>query len=181
MIVPSELRSLDLQDDTETEAFLKYRLQLIQSICIGCNFPYDLLISDNSNRSVSEVAQEELNKSLVKPLQKRVLRQLKRHLKVLGIFTEELVDSIEFEPVDINNEKEVMEVVTGYKKAGIIDANEARGLSPYELGEREDGNELTTTKESKDESNAIEIEKSLSSRYSKDNLQKIKKAYVQEM
>ena len=182
LFVPAEIKSLNLEDDTDTKAFLDYRNDLIKSICVGCNFPYDLLISDNSNRSTSEVAQEQLNETIVKWFHSRALKTIKSHLKMIEAYDEDLIEMIEFNKVDTTNGKEQMEVLTWYKKAAVISANEARKLSPYELEEREDGDELKgETKEYKENQAMETIEKTMEGRYSKANLQRINKTYVQQL
>lgn len=174
-IVPGDMWTLELEDDSETNAFLEYRRDLIKSVCVWCSFPYDLLISDSSNRSTSEVSKEQLNEDIIIPMQKIVLRQLKQHLKSLDIWNEELVDKISFNSVDISNDKEKMEVITWYKKAWIIDANESRELSPYNLAERDDWNQLIVDNTwDKNKSDVVKIEKTLSWWYNKAFISKTK-------
>ena len=73
------------------------------------NIPYDLLESDNSNRSSSEVAFEMLNKTIIKPLQQTFVRQIKEQLR--PIFND-MVDRIALIEPDTKNQKEEMEVWT---------------------------------------------------------------------
>lgn len=187
-IVPADMWTLNLQDDTETNAFLEYRRDLIKSICVWCNFPYDLLISDSSNRSTSETALQSLNEDVILPLQKRVVSQIKEFLRLVWDkvselkFSEDLLDKISFNYVDVTNEKEKMEVLTWYKKNWIIDANEARELSPYNLNERPDWNQLIVDKWNNNNDNTWiqKIEKTIASRYNKDFITKCQKD-VQEL
>lgn len=173
-IVPTDMDTLDLQDDTSTDAFLEYRRDLIRSICIGCSFPYDLLNSEWSNRATIETAKEDMNENLVWPMQAIVLKQLKKHLKLLEIRPENIIDMIMFKPIDISNEKEQMEIITWYKKSWVIDANEARELSPYNLDEREDWNKLTETKDFEQNKNVEDIQKTIKKRYSPNFISKSK-------
>ncbi|USN55032.1 MAG: hypothetical protein H6765_11465 [Candidatus Peribacteria bacterium] len=57
---------------------LQYRIDLIKAICVALNMPYDMLISDNSNRATSEVSQENFNRHVVKPLQEQFVKQLRK-------------------------------------------------------------------------------------------------------
>ncbi len=134
-IVPTDLAKLDLDKDMDTEAFLKYRADLIESIAISLNIPVDLLTSKNSNRSTSEVAFETLNALIVKPMQDSFVQDLRENLrKEFG----NAVDSIEIISSDTQDEEKDMKIYTGYKKAGIMTANEVReklGLPTMEGGD----------------------------------------------
>lgn len=159
-IVPTELKSLKLENDADTKAFLEYRKELKKDISIGMNIPYDLLESDNSNRSTSEVAFEMLNKTIIKPLQQAFVRQMREQLR--PIF-KDLVDRIALIEPDTKNQKEEMEVWTGYKKAWILTSNEVREKlweKPHEEGDR-----LETSNEKSKE--VSDIEKSIKKMYDK--------------
>jgi hypothetical protein len=49
----------------------------MKAIAIALNMPYDLLVTENSNRATSEISNEHFNKHVVKPLQQQFIRQLK--------------------------------------------------------------------------------------------------------
>lgn len=122
-IIPCDLQKLELWSDIDTKAFLEFRRELKEDISICLNIPYDLLSSQNSNRSTSEVAIEMLNKDIIKPLQKNIVRQLKKTLR--DTFWNS-VDNIEFVPVDVSNQLEESKIDVAYKKAWIKTANEIR-------------------------------------------------------
>lgn len=135
VVVPSALEKLDLDRNLDTEAFLKYRADLIESIAIALNIPVDLLTPKSSNRSTSEVAYDMLNQIIVKPMQDGFIRDLKEALR--DTFGAD-VEKIEINPVDSKDEEKEMKVATGYKNAGIMTANEVRatlGLKPIAGGD----------------------------------------------
>jgi len=138
-IIPTELERLELDKETDTSAFLEYRSALIKSIAIALSIPYDLLISDSSNRSTAETSLETFNKDVIAPLQDEFMRQLRDSLR------EEFpkIDETALNPVDTSNQLEEMRVASGYVKAGIMTANEAR--KKLGLEERADGNDLVST------------------------------------
>jgi hypothetical protein len=76
-IIPSNLQKLDLGDEIDASAFIQYRKELIKSICIRLNVPYDMMISDSSNKSASQVSKEVFINYTIKPLQDKILRGLK--------------------------------------------------------------------------------------------------------
>jgi HK97 family phage portal protein len=136
MVVPWELEKLDLDKNFDTEAFLKYRKDLMESIAVGLNIPFDLLIPEGSARATKQSSIEEFNNDIVKPIQERVLTQIIQQLseeEVQGIW------ELTFVPIDTSNQKEEMEVETGYKDSGIMTANEVRaklGLAPRTDGDK---------------------------------------------
>lgn len=115
LTVPAMLTKVDLSNELKTDDFLKYRTDLIKSIAICLNIPYGMLINDSSNRATSETELDKFNKDIIVPLQNRYIEQIKDMLIVAG-YPEEAVNKLEFKTVDTRNQKEIMEVATGYKK-----------------------------------------------------------------
>ncbi len=128
-IIPTKLEKIDLEKNVDPEAFLKYRSDLIESIAIALNIPADLLSSKNSNRSTSEVAYAMLNELIVKPMQDGFLADLKEALRETF---QAAVDLIEMNPVDDEDDEKEMKVLTGYKRSGVLTANEVREKLGYE-------------------------------------------------
>jgi hypothetical protein len=93
-----------------------------------------LLDSQNSNRSIAEVSLENLNIFITKPNLTRIANQLKEPLrKYFG----PSVNKIAFNDIDVSNQKEEMEVDTGYVREGVKTPNEVReklGLAPHDDG-----------------------------------------------
>jgi len=157
-IVPCELEKLDLWTDIDTKAFLDFRKELKEDIAICLNIPYDLLSSQNSNRSTSEVAIETLNKDIIKPLQKNISKYLKKSLQDSFKNT----DKIEFISIDISNQLEESKIEVAYKKAGIKTANEVR--EKLWLA-KIDGWDILETSNNKFDSDEDEIEKNIKKIY----------------
>lgn len=133
-IVDNEVGQLDLEHDIDAKAFIEYRTQLLQSVAIALNVPYDMLLSDNSNRASSQVSKETFNDFTIYPLQQQNLKDFK--ILFANGYT---IDDLEFMWIDTKDEKEQMEVMTWYKKAGIMTANEVRakiGLDPIDWGDQ---------------------------------------------
>ena len=120
-IVDKEVGQLDLEQEIDAKAFIEYRTQLLQSVAIALNVPYDMLLSDNSNRASSQVSMESFNQFTIWPLQQQNIKDFKI------LFAEGYnVEDLDYTFIDTKDEKEQMEVMTGYKKAGIMTANEVR-------------------------------------------------------
>lgn len=129
-ILDQPVGQLDLEHEIDANAFIEYRKELLKSVSIALNVPYDLLLSDNSNRASSQVSKETFNDYTVAPLQTQNLKDFKI------LFAEGYkVDDLEYKWIDTTDELEQMNVLTGYKKSGIMTANEVRakiGLGPIE-------------------------------------------------
>jgi len=134
-IIPTDMGVLDLSSEVDIKGLVEYRRDLIKSIAIALNVPYDLLSSENSNRSTSEVSQEDFNSNVVAPLQEHFVRQLRIALKP---YFGDLVNAINLYPIDTKNQKEEMEIHTGYRNAGIMTTNmilAQLGMDPVEGGD----------------------------------------------
>lgn len=130
MILPGDIQLVaDLWRDMNDEAFLKLRDKLIEAISIGTNIPIDVLLSNQSNRNTKTESLEELNRDIAIPLQNVLLKALKSQ-----IGDEELkgISDVTLESIDTKNQKEEMEVHTGYVDSGILTPNEAREKLGFE-------------------------------------------------
>ena len=132
-IVDQKVGQQDLEHDIDAKAFLEYRTQLLQAIAISVTVPYDMLLSDNSNRASSQVSMETFNSFTIWPAQQDNIKDFKI------LFGDDYkVDDLDYNFIDTTDEKEQMDVLTGYKKAGIMTANEVRGklgLAPIDGGD----------------------------------------------
>lgn len=149
-IVDVEVGQLDLEHEIDAKAFIEYRQELLKSVSIALNVPYDMLISDNSNKSTSQTSKETFNEFTIIPLQNQLIKDFKI------IFGDDYkVDDLDYKFIDTKDEKEQMEVWTGYKKAGIVTANEVR--EKLGLPRIEGGDDLMTDNQSqmKDQINEI--------------------------
>lgn len=147
-IVDNEVGQLDLEHDIDAKAFIEYRTQLLQSVAIALNVPYDMLLSDNSNRASSQVSLESFNQFTIWPLQQQNIKDFKI------LFAEWYsVDDLDYTFIDTKDEKEQMEVMTWYKKAGIMTANEVR--KQLWLPEIDGGNVLQTETQAQAQQTAV--------------------------
>lgn len=111
-IVDQKIGQQDLEHDVDAKAFLEYRTQLLQAIAISVNVPYDMLLSENSNRASSQVSMETFNSFTISPAQQDNIKDFKI------LFGENYkVDDLDYNFIDTTDEKEQMEVLTGYKKS----------------------------------------------------------------
>lgn len=135
-VVSADLWKIDLTSGVDNQYYIELRKQAEKDIAIAMNFPYDLLNSENSNRSISEVSLESLNLYITKPNLTRIANQLKEPLRQ---YFGNAVDNIAFNDLDISNQKEEMEVNTGYLREWAWTANEVReatGKSPHADGDK---------------------------------------------
>lgn len=165
-IVPTELERLKLGEELDTTAFLQYRQDLIESIAIALNVPSDLLSSKSANRSTAETAYEMLNQIIVEPLRVYFLEELRNALRdEFG----KAADEIALVPIDTKDEEVEMKTLTGYKRAGIMTANEVRAR--LGLPEVPEGNVLSVDAAAAQQTadqiakEVEEIQKSVMSRY----------------
>jgi len=135
VMVPTEVKKIDVTDKPVAKDLLPYRKELEKSCAVRLNIPYDLILSDNSNYASSKTAIEQMNKFLVKPEQKRLLKQLKYLFQ-----EEEGYESIEFVSVDTSDDSEMSTVVNRYVGGPILTPDEGRamiGKDPLPNGEGE--------------------------------------------
>jgi len=76
-IVDIEVGQLDLEHEIDANAFIDYRKELLKSISIALNVPYDMLLSDNSNKSTSQTSKETFNEFTIIPAQNQLLKDFK--------------------------------------------------------------------------------------------------------
>lgn len=172
-IIPADLKTLDLQDDIEADSLLNLRDKLIKSIAIGMNIPYDVVMTDNSNRSTAEVSKE-LVEAIVAPVQKRFVAQLQKYLKLYW-FDPKIVDKIALIEIDTGKALELMKVITGYVNAGIYEPNEWRAI--LKMDPHPDGTGLKATKQV-DPTLQTDVVKIVEERYDENTLSKIQKTCV---
>jgi hypothetical protein len=108
----------------------------MKSISVALNIPFDLLDPEGSARATKQSSIEEFNNDIVKPIQERTLNQI-----IQQISEEEVpgISELTFVPIDTSNQKEEMEVDTGYKDSGVLTANEVReklGKAPRTDGDK---------------------------------------------
>jgi hypothetical protein len=70
------------------------------------NIPYDLLLSDNSNKASSQTAKEFFNENKIQPAQKLLIKDFKR------LFEDYDVNDLKYRIIDTKDQKEEMEVWT---------------------------------------------------------------------
>lgn len=106
-ILDQAVGQLDLEHEIDANAFIEYRKELLKSVSIALNVPYDLLLSDNSNRASSQVSKETFNDFTIYPLQTQNIRDFKI------LFVEGYkVDDLEYMWIDTKDEMEQMNVLT---------------------------------------------------------------------
>ncbi|MCT4616690.1 MAG: phage portal protein [Candidatus Gracilibacteria bacterium] len=120
-IIPAELKKLNLGDEIDTNAFINYRQELLKSIAIRLNIPYDLIISDNSNRASITVAMEAFNAYTIKPIQNRILKDLKN---IFQDFKE--IETLKFNQLDTKDQLEEAQINEIYLKTGVYTPEEVK-------------------------------------------------------
>lgn len=172
IVINDDIEAINLSDDIDTEAFLKYREQLEQSVCVGLNLPFDIIKSTNSNRSTAEVAIEIMNKQLTVPLQKAVNRDLK---KIFSTYKD--IQSLKFIPIDTKDQKEQAEVMATLLDRDVITRYEARQSLWYSKRDKDELDQFvwsdTPNPQTLDWSNNLDnTEDDVAKLYEKDNLKK---------
>ena len=174
-----KIGKIDLSTRIDPDKFIALKRELKEDIAISTNIPFDLLSSKNSNKATSNVALESLYADIIIPLQNKILRQLKAQLLswkkvkeddiVLKEISEDEINEIDFNNLDLKNWVDEMKIAVWYKKAGITTANEQREslwLDPLPWGD-----ELLTSWwsefDNKEDIELDEVEKSLEKNYSK--------------
>lgn len=126
LVWEGKISKIDLMNNFRTEDFLTYRNDLIKSISIATNIPYWMLINDSSNRSTSDTEKKVFNELIIWPLQQSFLKQLKSIIKTIPEFEKDDLSELDFDYIDIKNQKEESEILTSYVEKGIYTPNEAR-------------------------------------------------------
>lgn len=127
-VIDMPIWQLDLEHEIDANAFMNYRTQLLQSIALALNIPFDLVNPENSNRATSQVSLEQFNRFTVKPLQNRLLNDFR--LLFAENFPNE-VEALKYVEIDTKDQKEEMEVLTGYVNGWILTPDEARETLGY--------------------------------------------------
>lgn len=172
-LIPYDLKTLDLQDDVDGDSLLNLRSALIKSIAIGTDIPYDVIMTDNSNRSTIEIAKE-LVAPIITSAQTRFVQQLKEQM-IAKWYDPEVVGRIEMITIDTTNQLDDMKVNTGYKSAWIMTTNEVRknlGLDPIAGGD-----ELSTA-QPVDPQLQQDVIKIMDTRYDETAISNLQKKYV---
>lgn len=76
LVVPFKIQKLDIDDIGNTDKFLKYREDLIQSIAIALGVPVEILLPQRASRATMAESIARLNTDIVYPLQVQVMQQL---------------------------------------------------------------------------------------------------------
>lgn len=138
--VGTKIGKIDLSTNFDPEKIIALKRELKEDIAISLNIPFDLISSQDSNRSTSDVAMRMLYSDIILPLQEKILKQLKKQLLTWfdeecqklecwkGI-TREDIEGINFETINLNDPKAQMETLIGYKKEGVLNANEVRKMA----------------------------------------------------
>lgn len=153
-ILDQEIWYIDLEHDFDTTAFLEYRKELLKSVAIGLNVPYDLLLSDNSNKSASQISMEAFNTFTIFPFQEQNLKDFKI---IFADYPD--IEDLEYNRINTKDEKEQMDILTWFKKSWIMTANEARERIGLPRIEDPEADRLTTQQWSDSDPNDVNISK----------------------
>lgn len=107
-IISGKVKRLELTSKLDHNSFISLKKEAKEELAIALNIPYDLLSWKNSNRATRESSFEDFNLTLIKPIQKRFINQLKEWLRAEFWYN---VDKIELNPVDTKNQLEESQVV----------------------------------------------------------------------
>lgn len=163
IFIRGKIETIELDNNADTEAFLNYRDKLISSIAIALNIPVDIIVPEKASRNTKAESIVELNDNIILPLQEQAMRLLRNTLR--DEYPD--IDGVSFYPVDNKNKnlKTEMEIFTGYKKEGILTANEVR----EKIGHKRiaGGNELTNNSTDNTEEEIEKIQQEISKIYEK--------------
>ena len=171
-VINDDIEAINLWDDLDTKAFLEYREQLEQAVCIGMNLPFDILKTTNSNRSTAEVAFEIMNKQLIAPMQSAVAEDIKE------IFSGYVgIENLTFINLDTKNQKEETDIVWSLLDRDVITRHEARKQLGYPVRDKETLDQFAwadmPNPSTVDWSNNLQTtEDDVAKLYKKDNLEK---------
>lgn len=129
-----DIWQIDLTSRIDPDKFIALKRELKEDIAIWTNIPFSLLSPENSNRSIWENDTKTLYSDVIFPLQKVFIRQLQKQLlnqknaknPALSNISEDEINNISFNDVDLKNKKEEMEILTGYQKTWNLSTNEVR-------------------------------------------------------
>jgi len=128
IVLPSEIWKIDLSTRIDPDKFIALKRELKEDIAIATNIPFSLLSPENSNKAISQTDINSLYRDIVMPLQKLVLRQIKKQLKkwkIEGIADDE-IDSIKFVKISLKDWLEEMKILTWYQEKWTLSQNEVR-------------------------------------------------------
>lgn len=171
-VINDDIEAVDLGDDLDTKNFLEYREQLEQAVCIGLNLPFDIIKTTNSNRATADAAFEIMNKQLIAPIQKSLIKEIK------SIFADYVgVENLTFISVDTKNQKEETDIVATLLDRDVITRHEARKELGYPERDKETLDQFvewdTPPATTVDGSNNLDTtETDVSKLYKKDDLKK---------
>lgn len=132
--VPGEVGKVELSTKIDPDKYIALKRELKEDIAIGTNIPFSLLSPENSNRSIWENDKQMLYADIIFPMQKKFLRQLKQQLLFLrnesdvyvSKISEEEIDSITFEDVELKDLLTEMKILTWYQEKWNLSRNEVR-------------------------------------------------------
>lgn len=175
-IVGTKLGKIDLATIFDPEKFISLKRELKEDIAIALNIPFDLISSQDSNRSTSDVAMRMLYSDIILPLQAKILKQIKSQFlswfdaeKLAECWkgiTREDIEGISFEAINLNDPEAQMKTLVGYKKEGILNANEVRKMAG--LGDDIEGGEeyiISGNSVKSDEEAIVKIRKNIEKLY----------------
>lgn len=132
--VPGEVGKVELSTKIDPDKYISLKRELKEDIAIWTNIPFSLLSPENSNRSIGENDKQILYADIIFPLQKKFLRQLKQQLLFLkresdiylSKVSEDDINNISFEDVDLKDLLNEMKILTWYQEKWNLSKNEVR-------------------------------------------------------
>lgn len=132
--IPGKVWRVELSTKIDPDKYIALKRELKEDVAIWTNIPFSLLSPENSNRSIWENDKQILYSDIVFPLQKRFLRQLKRQLLelktekdfYLSKISEDDINNIAFEDVDLKDWLNEMKILTWYQEKWVLNVNEVR-------------------------------------------------------
>lgn len=125
LYIEQDLWVLTLDDMPNSDTLLKYRDDLMKSIAISCNVPYDILSNKNSNKATAQTALESFNLYTILPLQKTIIKDIKR-LFIDNWISQEELDNLAFNTIDTKDDLEVAKVNKMYVDMWAVKLSEVR-------------------------------------------------------
>jgi len=151
IMISWDIWEIGLDSDLDASQFNAMRQELRQDILVDLEIPYDILYSDNSNKSTSQSAKENFYNFTIDPFQEMFEDQLNE-------LAESYWENVEifFTRTDTKDVFEEAKILVSMVSAWIITANEARNESEYDLDEIEGWDELSVKETNKEDLTAIE-------------------------